>query len=760
MLIMSVFFSKTSAQEIKTISLTYKPSDFTLIERNNLLYIDSKKYSYTYNSDTLAPALPFIGIYVWIDNKFDYVGCNVNSEDILLRKGLSVAPNIESCPMNDCGTVNLHEIDYLSNIYPVDCVEFIGENEIGGNKILCFSISPFQYFPNSKELFFKDKITLNISLSLSSTSLQRKKTNATDLIDDLVVNRDEMYAARKIDVGLLSRQDKSLETSNCYEYLIVTCDSLKEEFQRLADWKTMKGVRAKVITTDSIFCYSTEIRPQLQIKKAIMDYYENSNNKLKYVLLGGDHEIVPAEHCRVILKWDDTTEEQDIPTDLYYSSLKKLNWDSNNNGVIGELIDNIDISHDIYVTRLSVNTVSDARNQIRRIIKYEMNPDTCNWTNTILMAGKTLSGAQYNYAEGIMSDTHYKSEKFYQKYIYRYWPTGMKYMFYDTGTSFPGGAQYHFRKDNVAEQLSNGYTISNVVTHGETDSWEMESRTDMTPQQELFYTSDASLIDSKKNSFIITPACKVNAFSSADTSLSEGFMRNPNGGIIGFYGSSTYCWYYRDSLLEDPSETFIGTFYTNLFKSNRHQMGKAIYDSKFSFRYLWSHYMWRSFVFGMNGLCDPEMSVFLSTPQRFNDVNVQLTNGILTVTTGVPDCRICVMSKNDFGDSYYFVVDSTQSESFHVPTNAYIICITKTGFIPYIAQVGDTIYIQNEEINTNTTIIANHTFIGDNVSQDITYGPVTVTEGSTLRQYSGDVTIARGFEVKKGAQLEINSNGN
>ena len=744
----------TFAENTKCVTLSYNASDFTLEEREGLLYIGSDKYSFSFKTDTDSPALPFMGIYVWVDRKFSYNGHSVNTQDTLLRTNVFVAPNPKPYPSNQNDVVNQSSPKYLSSFYPENCVEYVGTSEIGGNKILCFSVCPFQYLPMSKELHFKKDINLNISLYLNSYDTSKTIANPNELIGDLVVNKDEMISATINQKSFSSSQNRTSGNSIAYEYLIVTCDSLKDVFQRLADWKTMKGVRSKVITTDSIYLHSTETRPQLQIKKSIMDYYEDSNGKLQYVLLGGDHEIVPAEHCRLIVPVN-PIDTVDVPTDLFYASLTNLNWDTNNNGIVGEMSDNMDITHDIFVTRLSVKSISDAKIQVDRIIKYEMNPDTSNWENNILMSGQTLNDAHYNYPEGRMSDTHYKSEKFYQKYILNNWPNHQKYMFYDTGTSFQGGAQYHFRVDNLVEQLSNGYTFANVVTHGGVDSWLMEWRTDLIPHKQLFFTSDAYSVNNLRNSIITTSACHTNAFSSNTESLSEGFMRNPESGIVGYYGCATYGWCYKDSITENPSDIFIGELYKKLLLSQKHQIGRAIYDAKFEFQYRKYNYIWRSLLFGMNGLCDPEMPVYLSTPMGFDNANISYSNNVISVTTGIPDCCICVMSRNDNGESYYNVVDSTQSESFILPSGSYNICITKTGYAPYTAIVGDSVYIQNETINSSTIIIANHTFIGEDVLTNMPHGPVIITDRSSLKQFNGDVSIPKGFEVKKGAELII-----
>ena len=72
-----------------------------------------------------------------------------------------------------------------------------------------------------------------------------------------------------------------------YNYIIITCDSLKDSFQRLAFWETMKGVPTKVLTTEEIDSLYEGNTMQLKIKAAIKDYYNGQYVVLKklYIIL-------------------------------------------------------------------------------------------------------------------------------------------------------------------------------------------------------------------------------------------------------------------------------------------------------------------------------------------------------------------------------------------------------------------------------------------------------------------------------------------
>ena len=87
----------------------------------------------------------------------------------------------------------------------------------------------------------------------------------------------------------------------------------------------------------------------------------------------------------------------------------------------------------------------------------------------------------------------------------------------------------------------------------------------------------------------------------------------------------------------------------------------------------------------------------------------------------------------------------------------YQICITKPGYIPYIAIVGYDIALQNESVDYPIHVFANNkSFMGSNVNSDVCPGPVVVNNrGSlTVRSKKG-TTLDKGFSVELGGTLDI-----
>lgn len=124
------------------------------------------------------------------------------------------------------------------------------------------------------------------------------------------------------------------------EYLIVTNNELKTTFQRLANWKTKKGVPSVVMTIEEV-----------QAQNEGCDLAEKIRNYLKkcrqewgddfFVLLGGDTNIIPPRMAtngpdRDDYRYNKYKNDSTIRAqDLYYTALDG-NWNMNNNHIYNE----------------------------------------------------------------------------------------------------------------------------------------------------------------------------------------------------------------------------------------------------------------------------------------------------------------------------------------------------------------------------------------------------------------------------------------
>src|SRR5262245_22270949 len=113
----------------------------------------------------------------------------------------------------------------------------------------------------------------------------------------------------------------SLEGS-AVEELIVTRAALAPAFQRLAAWKTAKGVPTVVRTIEDIEAsgvHGSDVSEtvRLYIRAAYLDW------GVRFVLLGGDTDIIPPRYATA-----EFLGLSNPPTDLYYACLDG-DWNAN-----------------------------------------------------------------------------------------------------------------------------------------------------------------------------------------------------------------------------------------------------------------------------------------------------------------------------------------------------------------------------------------------------------------------------------------------
>lgn len=728
-LLCSIVPNMSMAQSTKTVNITYSAEDFTLVSSGRGMDIHSPKYMLSCGSDALTPAIPTISVTVPLDEGMDFNGFEyTTSSQLLLQEDVVLNANKPLRPTSMMYMPMERNISYPMGIYPNENVRQTGTYVLRGQKFVCFLVSPFRYDAYSKNLYLIASITLQI---------QQKEGQAKD---------GDWHRSG-------NRSQNNTNTTD-YEYVIITNDTLKPAFDKLAYWKTMKGVRTKVLTTDSIYNkyrdsldVNVELNPQHAIKKELRNYYDGQYTGLEYVLLGGDVEIVPTQMCYIKAEDEDEIYVDSTPTDWYYSCLETLDWDSNHNSWAGDVGDNINLAGELIVSRLPAHTYEEANMMVNRIIEYERNPPLGNWEKKILLSGNVLHEF-YNINDSSFSDSHHFGEE-YKNTILQHWD-GQAIRLFDTGSDFSGGASYNFNVEHLQTELSKGYIIANIDTHGTDSTYVMENLPD-------YNIDNAATLENRGYTAIVTAACLTNAFDKyfngqPITCLSEAFMRNPNSGIITYIGSSRNAWY--PISLELQVE-----LYKNFIESNTLQLGRVLRSVKNSMisdcnTYEKTH---RWLLFSINMLGDPEMPIFMSRPQHFDNAVIEFINNDIDmeVYAHEPGAKVCIMSKDDMGEGFY----SCEEDYNGIDGLDYecTVCITKPNFIPYIASFGDNTYMQNETIKFDQDVFSNKTFIGHDVTSTKPQGPVTLERGK-LTINSTQVTIKNSFEVKKGAEFEINVN--
>ncbi len=576
----------------------------------------------------------------------------------------------------------VYESPYPVHAYPAVLLENM---VIRGYYIAVVRLYPIVYIPSDGKLFLRSRIQLTLELeetpNTTITSFEETEEVFEELVEDDVVNPED------IEPEYHTVQSLSLPVTNDVKYLVICQLSMFDEFEPLLEWKTKKGVPAEAVSVEWIYSNYSGSDNQYKIKACIKDYVENKGTL--WVVLAGDNTIIPDRDCYTYVgSYADST----IPTDLYYSGLDDMNWNDDGDSRAGEAgEDTIDMGPDVFVGRLPIRTGSQATAIINKTIEYEKNCPSTGFAEKMLLVGVRL----WN-----LGDAEGKSENMYSGWINPYW-NGIRKRFYDTATDFSGGASYNVTVSNLNERITNGFNFLHMATHGNTTIWGTESGG-------YYYASHAYNVNNPgKYVNITTIACITSAFDRyTDPCLSEGFIRNPNGGAVTYIGCARYGWGYATMSSHGTSFKYDRMFYKFLFNgepSDYPQHAGAVYARMKEYWAGSSTYngSMRWCQFGINLMGDPELCLYTSDPSTFNPSHpseVPFGSRTFIVETGVAGARVCLYKE----DEVYEYGQADGSGHYEASINTITggtmdVTITAPNYKPYEGSV--TIQTIGEEDN-------------------------------------------------------------
>jgi PKD repeat protein/murein DD-endopeptidase MepM/ murein hydrolase activator NlpD len=534
------------------------------ILRQGLDIIHLKHDDYVLYADNPGePMLPSRLVHVLVPQQSRMTGLTVKIiEQQTLDNNYHVYPRQNDIPTSygytDQFTPMSEDIAQMTTPFPQMPVEFIESATIRGQSVFVFRIWPIQYVPAKGTL---------VANTYFQWEFNVVNNNAPDItyegghqIDNLLTD-----SLIQTDTAIDSRKRIKRNTQASCDYLIITSSTLVNAFDVLAEHKQSLGLKTAIMTTEDIYQTYSGRDEQHQIKQCILKYAREYGTL--WVLLGGDDSIVPDRNCYGNVN-DGAYEDLTIPTDLYYAGLDDMNWNDDNDDLWCETEhdgDTIDLYPDIFLGRAPVRTEQQAIAFVNKTIDYARSSSNFFFCEKML-----LSGVELWHSWDGKSDAEWRTQDMWQDVIEPSW-TGTPYAFYDSHTDF-GGAGYDVTKNNLFSQISKGYGMIFVATHGSQTGWQMESGPD-------FNADDAMMCNNGyRQGVIYTIACHTNAFDNdkmhAEPCLSESFIRNPQGGAIAYIGSSRYGWGYAgESRATGASFNYARQFYRQLFNASAMQSG-------------------------------------------------------------------------------------------------------------------------------------------------------------------------------------------
>lgn len=296
--------------------------------------------------------------------------------------------------------------------------------------------------------------------------------------------------------------------------------------------------------------------------------------------------------------------------------------------MIGEIyMDYVDLAPEIFLSRAPVKNSSQVEAFVRKTLAYERDPAFTPATGHLLSVGVK----SWNFWDG-KSDNHHRMDHLYNRYISRYWK-GEKVNFFDSGTDFPEGSDYHVTSGNLSAQLNQGFSVFNFAGHGNNINFVMESGPG-------FSSHDAGKLSNEAMGLMLTNACDVSAFDSIDPCLGEALLRNPEGGCVAFFGSARYGFgnpektSYLGSSLQ-YNATFLEKLFSDDPECRWNTFGGLTAMTKTTFTNNGSAggtllYL----LYAINPLGDPEMQIYAGIPSIFDRVRIFRVGNSLLVNAG------------------------------------------------------------------------------------------------------------------------------
>ena len=677
-LILLLFFvhGELLSQNSETVVLSANRNDFTITPAGNNKYsIIANDIEYYYNSHPNLPAIPIKNISVLVPNGAELVDYNFSVQKALIETNIEIGRS--PAELSTIPSVQPRQNEFVfDGVYPESTIRFLSVSVQRGFTQFNFDFCPFIYDGKSKTLEFINKLnlTINYKINESKRSIIHSDEDLLQVMKQKISNPEAVELLYGNDAVLYNKA-----ASERVDYLIVTNERLKESFIPLIQWKNRKGLNAQIVTVEDIYQTYDEPTNQLKIKRCLLDYYEK--NQLKWVLLGGDKDVVPVQYCHNILE-KEVNENSTIPTDLFYACLdSRFDWNSHEDDKIGELFwDGHDVTPEVYLSRLPVNTVEEADAIVKKTLDYETNPVLSNSIGKFIFAGVKLWSTWKD-----KSDSHHRSEYIYNKYIAKY-TTGQKFNFFDTGTDYEEGAAHDVTSYNFTNKLNDGFGYLHFAGHGNYQSLIMESGAD-------FDTQNVMNLSNQVGGVVLTNACWTNAFDVVEPAFSEALIRNPNGGCLAYFGSSRYGFGNAEpSSILGASLRYNAIFMDYIFKkkmSGSMTFGEIAAFTKNEFNSLGiTNPILSYLMYAINPIGDPELPLYKGMPKTFENVRIFEMDNVLYVNTGgVEKGRICITSL-DLNDGYKNSVEKVSFQAFENLPGEFQITITAPNYKPYTYKSG------------------------------------------------------------------------
>lgn len=595
-----VFLIAFLSVNAETITKTYMIPDLEVTTKSGYQTITS-------NEMLLAgkpgePALPYYSVQLMLPPGHEAVSISFQGVNKINMQGYyKLYPMQHSRPLSVKGEAafTFNENVYKSvQKYPASQTGVLTTHFMNGYSYALCTFTPVEYIPLDGAVSYYTSVTITIETQLTYKA-QAALSNLTS--NNKVNERCLTFAQNPEKASLYATPSRSIDS---YDILIITPQEYRDQIHLLSDNYQKQGLKTNIITTEYIQSNLTGIDLPEKMRNLIIQEYQASG--ISQVILGGDVQLVPYRGFYCQAHSSSLYEDNDIPSDLYFSGLDG-NWNNNNNQLWAEPGED-DLLPDISVARMPFGNSTELSAMLNKTTKYQNNPVTAE-TNKHLLAGENLYygpdtwGSDYlELLIGYHDDNGYTT-------------TGIP-------ATYPISKMYdeevYWSGYDLIDAINTGYSMINHVGHANEGYVAKWSTYDIT-------NGNFFGVNGINHSFPVfyTHGCICGAFDYSDC-IAERMVTIENFASA-FVGNSRYGWF-NEGQTEGPSAHINREFIDALYTDSLNRIGSAHLESKIATAPWvnapgqWEEGALRWCFYDCNVLGDAAMPIWTNLPLQVNAV--------------------------------------------------------------------------------------------------------------------------------------------
>ncbi|MCX6235457.1 MAG: C25 family cysteine peptidase [Bacteroidetes bacterium] len=564
------------------------------------------------------PALPYFSVSLLLPPGHNARSIQFIGEDNTEIPGtFKLYPQQYAQPISkgETGHFVMNDHVYLSDmVYPYTSTGQLSTQYMNGYAFALSAFTPVQYSPLSGKLSYFKKVTIRIE-----TSEDPKSRVALNL---LPVSQETVEKVKDFaqNADMVSAYPLKQIRDEVYQLLIITPAQYENSFQNLITLYLKQGIKTQVVTTEVINSGTTGQDLQEKIRNYIIQEY--SSHGVEYILLAGDVELVPYRGFYCLVQSSSIYQDNNIPSDLYYSGLDGT-WNDNGNNLWGEIGED-DLLPEIAVARMPFGTTDELNSMLNKTINYQVSPVTGELDRPLL-AGEHLydnpitEGSDYlNLLIGYHDDNGYITDGIPEDDDYE--------TLYDENN--------YWSPEILIQKINLGKSFVHHCGHANSD-YVMK-----------LYTSDITNANFSQVNGIIhnftlvyTHGCICGAFDYNDC-IGEKMVTIDNFAAA-FIGNSRYGWF-NEGQTEGPSAHLHREFVDALYHDKLNRVGRTHMESRIATAPWvnapgqWEEGALRWCFYDCNVLGDPAMAIWTDNP-----ITIETTYPS-TLPVGIPTLNVSV----------------------------------------------------------------------------------------------------------------------